>query len=382
MKTWKVLVTSLFFVSSVAIAEEVLNITRDELNQIISNHEEWLRQYHKEDMDAFSPKVDSSLRANLNGANLSIYKLEKVNLSRASLIRANLSNVNLSNANLSHAYLAKANLSHSSLRAANLYHADLSEADLTEAYLVAANLTRAYLLDTNLENASLHHANLSGVVFEPSILPEPQSIASAKNLSEMEYWKNPQALILLKKAFREVGYRQQERAVTYAINNHQPDKELTLSGIIEDTFKFIFLNLPTAWGMYPGRALKILLILIWVFSIPYIVVLHRSGKSGIYRDWNKNHLVSPSKLTEKNETERLRYSFFKAVFVGFYFSILSAFNIGFREINIGNWITRIQPNDYTFYAVGWVRSVSGIQSLISVYLVAMWVLTYFGRPFG
>jgi len=25
--------------------------------------------------------------------------------------------------------------------------------------------------------------------------------------------------------------------------------------------------------------------------------------------------------------------------------------------------------------------VSGFQSLISVYLVAMWVLTYFGRPF-
>jgi hypothetical protein len=28
-----------------------------------------------------------------------------------------------------------------------------------------------------------------------------------------------------------------------------------------------------------------------------------------------------------------------------------------------------------------VRVVSGAQSLISVYLVAMWVLTYFGRPF-
>ena len=32
-------------------------------------------------------------------------------------------------------------------------------------------------------------------------------------------------------------------------------------------------------------------------------------------------------------------------------------------------------------AKGWVRVVSGVQSLISVYLIAMWVLTYFGRPF-
>jgi hypothetical protein len=30
---------------------------------------------------------------------------------------------------------------------------------------------------------------------------------------------------------------------------------------------------------------------------------------------------------------------------------------------------------------GWVRTVSGIQSLISVYLLALAALTYFGRPF-
>jgi hypothetical protein len=32
-------------------------------------------------------------------------------------------------------------------------------------------------------------------------------------------------------------------------------------------------------------------------------------------------------------------------------------------------------------ATGWVRTVAGIQSLLSVYLLALWVLTYFGRPF-
>jgi len=47
----------------------------------------------------------------------------------------------------------------------------------------------------------------------------------------------------------------------------------------------------------------------------------------------------------------------------------------------GNWIARIQPRDYTLGARGWVRTVSGIQSLISMYLRVLWVLTYFGRPF-
>ena len=64
-----------------------------------------------------------------------------------------------------------------------------------------------------------------------------------------------------------------------------------------------------------------------------------------------------------------------------YFSLLSAFPLGWRELNVGTWIARVQPREYTLRATGWVRTVSGIQSLLSVYLLALWVLTYFGRPF-
>lgn len=35
----------------------------------------------------------------------------------------------------------------------------------------------------------------------------------------------------------------------------------------------------------------------------------------------------------------------------------------------------------SYGATGWARTVSGIQSLLSVYLLAIWALTYFGRPF-
>jgi len=64
-----------------------------------------------------------------------------------------------------------------------------------------------------------------------------------------------------------------------------------------------------------------------------------------------------------------------------YFSLLSAFSLGWRELNVGTWIARVQSRDYTLRATGWVRTVSGIQSLLSVYLLALWVLTYFSRPF-
>jgi len=43
---------------------------------------------------------------------------------------------------------------------------------------------------------------------------------------------------------------------------------------------------------------------------------------------------------------------------------------------------RLQLREYTFRATGWVRTVAGIQSLISLYLVALALLTYFGDPFG
>ena len=42
----------------------------------------------------------------------------------------------------------------------------------------------------------------------------------------------------------------------------------------------------------------------------------------------------------------------------------------------------MQTHEYTLRATGWVRAVAGCQSLLSVYLLALfWALTYFGRPF-
>jgi hypothetical protein len=65
----------------------------------------------------------------------------------------------------------------------------------------------------------------------------------------------------------------------------------------------------------------------------------------------------------------------RIVWTAFYFSLLSAFAIGWRELNVGTWLTRIQRREYTLRGSGWVRTVSGVQAVISVYLVALWVLT-------
>ncbi len=371
--------------------DETKKIDPKRLEHIINNHQEWLKDYDTEEKrSAFTIYPDNDYRraklekenltdARLIAKNLTSAVLDYANLSGAKLGGSNFTDADMSLTNLTGANLWGTNLTGAIMEGANLTNASLLETNLTGASLEFANLTGAGLLESNLSGTILNEANLKNTIFEPNTLPPTDFIANAKNLHTMTYIQSPQALVKLRKAFRDAGFREQERAITYAINHSGEWLDKSLLGKIEGAFKHLFLDLPTQWGMYPGRALRILLILIIVFSFPYIITIRQTGKSGIYRKLNE---YSDKQIIKENDIERLHYKGLNAVSMGFYFSVLSAFNIGFREINIGNWITKLQPRDYTFYSEGWVRSISGLQSLISLYLIAMWVLTYFGRPFG
>lgn len=262
---------------------------------------------------------------------------------------------------------------------ADLRTTSLTGADLRGANLGNANLRGVSLVDVNLDGAYLSDANLSGVDFAPIDLPDADDIAYAKNLSEMRFGDSPKALYKLRKAFKDAGFFTQEREVTHAINHQEIRMSWWRGYYLDSAFKYIFFDLTTQWGMVPGRALLILIILIPVFAIPYVIALHRRpGLTGIWRKWADDRV---RKDLGVDEPMRLRLVWRKAFIVGFYFSVLSAFNIGWRELNVGNWIQHLQANEYTLRPTGWVRTVSGVQALISVYLLAICALTYFGRPF-
>ena len=55
---------------------------------------------------------------------------------------------------------------------------------------------------------------------------------------------------------------------------------------------------------------------------------------------------------------------------------------GWRELSVGTWLSRMQPREFALLPCGWVRVVSGLQSVLSVYLLAMWFSSEFLRPFG
>ncbi|NIR88979.1 MAG: pentapeptide repeat-containing protein [Gammaproteobacteria bacterium] len=362
--------------------------------------------------EAYLPEADLSQSA-LAGAKLRAARLERARLAGAALGEADLSeayapgadfsDTNLASANLAEAFLRSADFAgaylwRASLPGAMLYgasfrNARLREADLTGANLSRADLAGANLMETELTGANLRWADLSGALFEPKGVPEARDLFGAKGLATLHWFRSPEGLVLLQAAFQEAGMRRQEREVTYALKRSQrlamgcrkhsaagACVERSILGRLESAVHLLLFEAPSGWGLTPGRPLAILLALIPFFTVPYLAAIVRpSETAGIWRLWAPDRVL---KKAGADAPQPVRETGLRAVLYALFFSLLSAFRIGWREFNVGDWISRLNPHEYTLRPTGWVRTVSGVQSLLSVYLLALAILTYFGRPFG
>ena len=224
--------------------------------------------------------------------------------------------------------------------------------------------------------------DLSDIVFEFKKAPTHiKGFTNAINLSRMTFVQSPHTLIELRAGFRQAGFRRQEREINYAILHtlRQRQWELGGTGILASTAKYVLVEFPTAWGMAPGHALLILLVLVVVSTIPYTIAVRRNSEDGIWRVWDETRIHRDPGDDAPVRIHETRW--FRAVWVAFYFSLLSSLRIGWREWHPDSWIAQLQAREYILRASGWVRTVSGLQSLISLYLFVMWVLTRFWRPF-
>jgi uncharacterized protein YjbI with pentapeptide repeats len=360
--------------------------------------------------------------ADLREATLSRTKLGYANLSRASLIVANLSEADLWEANLSGAFLDKADLRKAGLLSANLSKARLDGADLSGArlsgadtrvyrgklsgaHLSGADLSGASLIDANLSKTYLSGANLSGADFEldpPGTVSDATFLLNIRGLASLQYKYSPHSLVELRETYKKAGMREPERELTYALNHNRRVKLWEKSGLLnklESLFNLVCFEWTCQYGMNPGRPLGILGLGLFLFAPFYLLALRSwDPETGIWlvlppdRIIGEGSKVRPFKLTRHTPFRPLPperwprlnarlHRGLRRVRLAFYFSLLSAFNLGWRELNVGNWISRLQKREYTLRATGWPRTVAGFQSLLSVYLLALWVLTYFGRPF-
>jgi hypothetical protein len=160
------------------------------------------------------------------------------------------------------------------------------------------------------------------------------------------------------------------------------------------------------YGLRPGRALVIILFGIVLMTMVYMPVIKKDpllpwlnldlawlkadlpllGPGAIYKDMPKDQRETPSgsAMTQAGGGTQLlvEEQWPSAARWAFWFSARSAFQIGFQQFSVGDWLARVQSSEFTLRASGWVRTISGLQSLLSLYLVAIWALSYFGRPFG
>ncbi len=330
--------------------------------------------------------------ADLSNAHLYYAHLNSAHLDSADLTGAHLDGADLYNAHLDSADLTGAHLDGADLHGADLHGADLGGAHLTNADLGGVDLGGAHLYDAHLVGADLSSANVADTDFDfdpdspPKAVP---GIYTARNLQLVKFSIQPAGLVKLRGEFKDLGLRTQESQLTYAIRrselSHKDPHGHYVHSWSERTMSTVFFDWTCQYGMSPGRPLLIAAALVVMLSMVYIFAQVNPGPNGgIWAIWDEHRIKQddgsskPQQLTEGFPSRHSRINIF---LLALYFSLLSATRIGWRELNVGTWITRIQPRQYSLQATGWVRVVSGIQSLISVYLVALAILTYFGTPF-
>jgi hypothetical protein len=297
--------------------------------------------------------------------------------------------------NLCNADLSKAELNKADLKLANLNNANLTAAELNNADLSEAELNNAILIGTQLKDAQLAYARLANAIYAPASPPPNTYVAGIAGLETLRFPSGEEiGLVQLRELLQKAGLREGERQATYAIESGKTQHALAAwrdhpGEAAEGLFRLVAFDGTTAYALHPVQAL-ILLAVLWALLIPAYWwairdhLLWPTGLAGIYRIWPKDrievHEGSPA-LESAAKVERLRKSDLVALGWSIWFSLLSAFHIGFREFSVGTWLSRVHPRQFALEATGWVRTVSGLQSLFSLYLLAMWVLTYFGRPF-
>jgi hypothetical protein len=400
----------------------------DRIRAILEQHAAWVKTGRSRDHAADQPNLCGIVLSamDLRGADLHEANLREADLTGSDLTGTDLHRADLRGARLVDANLAQADLSGARLERSDLTRAKLVSAKLTEANLDHANLTSAVLSHAELTWASMKGADVTEAIidtdlasvvleFKPGVLPSVPSLALASHLDEVRYDVSPHSLVALREAFKRTGMRREERDITFAIRHQQRLRD----DVLGQVFSMMMFEWPVAYGKEPGRALKWLGFLVALFAVPYAWLLRPTrpplntvvmepdderGRrvtprlippSGLWVVWvaeavhrfcdDKPFLLTTEFLFPRCRPiqapgGRLVHSAL-AVAGGLYFSLLSSFHMGWRELNVGTWISRLQPREYVVRPTGWVRTVSGIQSLMSVYLLALWVLTYFGRPF-
>ncbi len=298
----------------------------------------------------------------------------QANLNGVDLSGLNFQNANFSGASLLGAILTKTSFKEADLRSADLQGADLSNADLSGADLTGANLSNAKLLSTNLKDAVFSNVNLSGALYQPLSTPAASYLGGLQGLDSLQFEvKGDQAqsagLILLRGQLRKAGLQNLERQATRSIERHEnqlrsPPQRIAHTALFDWTSEY---------GTNSSLCLRRLGSVIFLFALIYMIPLSKASWGGIHA----------TAIASTNEAEAPLTPHGLAVLgYGILFSLSSAVGFAGARLSLGRWISRIQGRESVFRARGITRILSGVQTTLCLYLLSLWFLTLFARPFG
>lgn len=283
----------------------------------------------------------------------------------------------------------------------DLAAARIESSIVADATFRLSNLSRVSFRDSDLRHAVFDEATLTDARFDgadlnsaewdprPGTLPNMASLASARNLHGLRYRKTSQQLAELREALYKAGLPEQARQVTFAIERTGRTAETGSDDVarkIGGWLRYAAFEKTVGYGMYPFRPLLLILLLIPLFTPVYFAAAwwRDGGRLWIRRS---DGAIGRDAPTEWRPVARMVNGGWDAgaarsLLHAFWFSVMCAFRFGYRDVNVGDWITRLQPSEFLLGATGWCRTVAGVQSLLSVYLLALTVLCLIGRPFG
>lgn len=275
------------------------------------------------------------------------------------------------------AHFGSSNLSGADLTNATLTGANFENANLEYALLNNADMRWARIVGTKLGHAQLWKTKMAGAVFEPDLRSGLPKYIEGTGYSELVFKISSAAIAALREEYKKAGNRSVERQLTYAIESSNTSNAWNDDDYLTAVARYIGWKLPTDYELAPTRPLLILAAGILLFALPYYLSMRCLAKSKIWRVLSKERLGGDGAQV----IERLQVRGWERVRYAFQFSVYSAFQLGWRDLNVGSWLSRLQSQEYLLRGSGWVRTLSGIQGLLSVYLLAMWALTQFGRLF-
>jgi uncharacterized protein YjbI with pentapeptide repeats len=361
----------------------------------------FIRALKQPELKSFGPEVADLRGFDLRKATLTLSDISGLHMPEVHLEGATLLFVDAHNTTFKGGHFNGVFMNECDFKEARFVSADLSglhtiSTDFRGAMMLATNLTGAMFFHAKLKDANFSGANLTDVIYQPDSgeIPSISSLATANGLDRLRFNESELGLVELRDALEKAGLSEPQRQVNYSLQRQRWQHRKDSGKPVEAWFHYILFDFTCRYGMSPTRPLQILAALIFILAVPYsaaILIRKRFKRSGIWVVRTKDAVNKPDRRTRAvpiaiqpwtapTWSGRLK-ALLRAVTIALFFSLTSAFSLGYGQFNVGTWISQVQPREHTFRGTGWVRSLAGLQSLLSVYLVALWVITYFGKPF-